>query len=193
MFRVFLYYSKETLGRFLLSSFAVLLFCLRWDAEKPSARHQQNMLNINEVRNGRIYSVVFAGPVKMNVGGRERTNPLADLEVTKRTVMSIQACSRESYAKRKLKLDPEWSPSERASGYDATMHPCVDINLKTGEHALRGWACGVTKHEVFVGEQPATEAELAIIAQYQPEREAPTFMRLPLAKIEHEGWVDVPE
>jgi len=150
-------------------------------------------LNVNEVRNGRIYSIVFAGPVKMNVGGRERTNPLADVEVTKRTVLSVQACSRESYAKRKLKADPTWTPSDKPSGYEATEHPCVDLNLKSGEHALRGWACGVTKHEVFVSGRPATEAELAIVAQYKPASDAPSFMRLPLAKIEHEGWIDAAE
>jgi hypothetical protein len=76
----------------------------------------------------------------------------------------------------------------------------VDLNLKTGDEALRGWACGVSKHEVFVGGSPATAEQLAIIAAYQsggahyPDSKPkgkPGFMRLPLAKIEHEGWIDV--
>lgn len=80
------------------------------------------MLNVNEVRNGRIYSVVFAGPVRMNKGGRAgvAVNPLLDVEVTRRMVVSVQACSRESYAKRQLKADPTWTPSDKASGYAPT-------------------------------------------------------------------------
>ena len=150
-------------------------------------------LNISEVKNGRIYSVVFAGPVKMNVGGRERTNPLADANVTKRTVMRVQACTRESYVRRRLASDPSWTPdaSGRPSGYAPTEHPCVDLNEKTGDAALRGWACGVIKHEVFVDNKPATLAQLAIIEQYKPAKTSePGFIRLPLAKIEHEGWTD---
>jgi hypothetical protein len=159
------------------------------------------MLNIDEVRNGRIYSVVFAGPVSMNKGGRGGVpaNPLLDLDVTKRTVISVQACSRESYARRMLRLDPSWQHSGTPSGFESTSNPCVDLNLKTGDFALRGWAMGVTKHEVFVGGKPATPEQLATIADYQPggkwyadskPKAAPGFMRLPLAKIEHEGWQD---
>jgi len=159
-------------------------------------------LKVNEVVNGRIYSVVFAGPVNMNKGGRGGVpeNPLQDLTVTKRTVMSIQATSRESYARRMRKLNPDWTPdTSKPSGYAATEHPCVDTNLKTGDQALRGWALGVTKHEVFVGGRPATAQELETIAAYQPggahypdskPKAAPGFMRLPLAKVEHEGWID---
>lgn len=159
-------------------------------------------LKIDDVRNGRIYSVVFAGPVDMNKGGRMGVppNPLLDLTVSKRTVMSVQACSRESYKRRMLKLDPTWAPdTSKPSGYAPTEHACVDLNLTSGDHALRGWACGVSKHEVFVGGAPATAEQLATIAAYQagglhyptskPKR-APGFMRLPLAKIEHEGWTD---
>lgn len=159
-------------------------------------------LKVNEVVNGRIYSVVFAGPVSMNVGGRAGVpeNPLRDLSVTKRTVMSVQACSRESYARRMRKMNPAWAPdTTKPSGYTATEHACVDTNNNTGDQALRGWAMGVTKHEVFVGNRPATDAELAIIATYQPGgmhyptskgKGEPGFMRLPLAKVEHEGWID---
>ena len=162
-------------------------------------------LKVNEVVNGRIYSVVFAGPVDMNKGGRMGVpvNPLLDLSVTKRTVMSVQACSRKSYVNRMLKADPTWQPdTSKVSGYSETAHPCVDLNLKSGDEALRGWACGVSKHEVFVGGVPATAEQLAIIASYQaggshyPASKAkrePGFMRLPLAKIEHEGWIDVPD
>jgi len=162
-------------------------------------------LKVNEVVNGRIYSVVFAGPVDMHKGGRMGVppNPLLDLSVTKRTVMSVQACSRKSYVNRMLKAKPTWQPdTSKPSGYAETSHPCVDLNIKTGDEALRGWACGVSKHEVFVGDRPATESELATIAAYQPgglhypdskPKSAPGFMRLPLAKIEHEGWVDVPD
>lgn len=162
-------------------------------------------LKVNEVVNGRIYSVVFAGPVSMNKGGRMGVpvNPLIDVEVSKRTVMSVQACSRKSYVNRMLKADPTWQPdTSKPSGYAETSHPCVDLNLKTGDEALRGWAVGVTKHEVFIGGRPATAAELATIADYQPggkwyadskPKREPGFMRLPLAKIEHEGWVDVPD
>lgn len=159
-------------------------------------------LKINEVVNGRIYSVVFAGPVSMNKGGRMGVppNPLLDLPVSKRTVMSIQACSRESYRNRMLRQNPDWQPdNSRPSGYEATENPCVDLNAKTGDLALRGWAVGVTKHEVMIGGQPATAEQLATIAAYQPggrfypdsaPKSAPGFMRLPLAKVEHEGWVD---
>ena len=159
-------------------------------------------LKLNEVVNGRIYSVVFAGPVDMNKGGRMGVppNPLLDLSVTKRTVMSVQACSRKSYAKRMLAKDPTWAPdTSKPSGYAETSHPCVDTNLKSGDQALRGWACGVSKHEVFVGGVPATAEQLDIIAAYQsggkyyPDskpKASPGFMRLPLAKIEHEGWID---
>lgn len=161
-------------------------------------------LKINEVVNGRIYSVVFAGPVSMNKGGRMNipTNPLLDLSVDKRTVMSVQACSRQSYANRMRKLDPTWQPdTSKPSGYKPTENPCVDMNLNTGDEALRGWACGVSKHEVFVGGKPANAEQLDIIAAYQPggkyypasqPKSKPGFMRLPLAKIEHEGWVDCP-
>lgn len=153
-------------------------------------------LKINEVVNGRIYSVVFAGPVRMNKGGRMgiAINPLLDLDVTKRTVMSVQACSRESYAKRQLKLEPSWTPSNKPSGYAPTSHPCVDVNTQSGEEALRGWACGVTKHEVFVNGVPATPTQLETIAAYKPASKSEyTFLRLPLAKIEHEGWIDASE
>lgn len=160
------------------------------------------MLHINDVRNGRIYSVVFAGPVSMNKGGRSGVpaNPLVDLPVTKRTVMRVQACSRQSYVNRMRALNPDWTPdNSKPSGYAVTTHPCIDTNLKTGDQALRGWALGVIKHEVFVGNEPATTEQLDTIAAYQPggafypdskPKSAPGFMRLPLAKIEHEGWVD---
>ena len=159
-------------------------------------------LKVNEVVNGRIYSVVFAGPVNMNKGGRSGVpvNPLLDLAPTKRTVMRVQACSRQSYVNRMLRADPTWQPdTSRPSGYTATEHPCIDLNDKTGGLALRGWACGVAKHEVFVGGQPATAEQLQVIADYQPGgrlypdsqvKSAPGFMRLPLAKVEHEGWID---
>lgn len=159
-------------------------------------------LKINEVVNGRIYSVIFAGPVGMNKGGRMNVpeNPLASVDVSKRTVLSVQACSRESYKRRMLKLDPSYTPdTSKPSGYEATENPCVDLNLKTGDQALRGWALGVSKHEVFVCGRPATESELQTIADYQPggkwyatskPKSKPGFMRLPLAKIEHEGWID---
>lgn len=170
-------------------------------ARYAERRKIQTMLNINEVKNGRIYSVVFAGPVSMNKGGRMGVpeNPLLDVEVTKRNVLRVQACSRESYRRRMLKLDPSWTPSDKASGYQPTEHPCVDMSLKDGEFALRGWACGVVKHEVYVGGQPATAEQLETIAAYQPggkwyatsqPKKSPGFMRLGLAKIEHEGWVD---
>jgi hypothetical protein len=161
-------------------------------------------LNVNEVVNGRIYSVVFAGPVSMNAGGRMGVppNPLLDL-ATKRTVMSVQACSRESYARMQLRKDPTWTPdTSKPSGYSPTEHPCIDTNNTTGDQALRGRAVGVTKHEVFIAGRPATDAELATIAAYQPggqhyptskPKAKPEFMRLPLAKIEHEGWIDSPE
>lgn len=141
------------------------------------------MLKINEVVNGRIYSVIFESPVKMNVGGREHTNPLANMEVTKRVVMSVQACSHESYARRQIKADPTWTPSNRPSGYANTDHPCLDLNLSTDELALRCVPVHVTKREVFVGDVPASAEQLAIIAQYSPERPAPSFMRLPLSKV----------
>lgn len=160
------------------------------------------MLNVNEVRNGRIYSVIFAGPVSMNKGGRGGVpaNPLLDLPVEKRMVSRIQACSRQSYVNRMKKMDPTWQPDgSKPSGYAETANPCVDVNLKTGDQALRGWACGVVKHEVFVGGKPATAEQLEMIAAYQPggkwyadskPKGEPGFMRLPLAKIEHEGWID---
>lgn len=164
------------------------------------------MLNVNEVVNGRIYSVVFAGPVSMNKGGRGGVpeNPLLDLPVEKRLVSRIQACSRESYARRMRKIDPAWQPdsSSKPSGYAETSHPCVDVNLKTGDQALRGWACGVVKYEVFIGGKPATAEQLETIAAYQPggkwyadskPKGEPGFMRLPLAKIQHEGWADAAE
>lgn len=159
------------------------------------------VMNVNEVVNGRIYSVIFAGAVKMNKGGRGGVpeNPLLNLPVHKRTVSRMQACSRASYVKRALKGDPSWSPSEKPSGFEETSHACVDLNLKTGEYALRVWAMGVVKHEVFIGNRLATEAELETIAAYQPggkfypesqAKSAPGFMRLPLEKIVHEGFVD---
>ena len=139
----------------------------------------------------------------MNKGGRMGVppNPLLDLSVTKRTVMSIQACSRKSYVNRMRKLHgADWQPdTSKPSGYEATAHPCIDTNLASGDQALRGWACGVTKHEVFVGGQPATAEQLQTIADYQPggkwypaskAKSEPGFMRLPLAKVEHEGWID---
>lgn len=150
------------------------------------------MLNIDEVRNGRLYSVVFAGPVRMLKGGRAGMpeNPLLDVEVSKRVVMTVQACTRESYARRMLKANPAWTPSDRPSGFEATEHPCVDVNA-SGEPHLRGWAIGVTKREVFVGGRPATPEELATIEQFKPAgKDGPSFMRLPLAKVEHEGWQD---
>jgi hypothetical protein len=158
------------------------------------------MLNVNEVRNGRIYSVVFAGPVSMNVGGRKGVpeNPLKDLDVTKRTVMRVQACSRESYRARMLAQDSAWQPSDKPSGWTATEHACVDTNA-AGDYALRGWACGVVKHEVFIGNELVTPEQQAIIAAYQPgghfyseskPKKAPGFMRLNLDKVEHEGWED---
>lgn len=162
-------------------------------------------LNITQVVNGRIYSVVFAGPVSMNVGGRDGvpSNPMRDLAVEKRVVMRVQACSRGSYARRMLALNPDWQPDDsRPSGYAETENSCVDRNLKTGDLALRGWALGVVSHVVTVGGRPATDAELATIAAYQPggamypeskPKKAATFMRLPLAKVEHEGWVDAEE
>ncbi len=149
------------------------------------------MLKVNEVVNGRIYSFVFNGPVRMNKGGRGgiAVNPLIDVEVTRRMVVSIQACTRASYARRMLKQDANWTHSTRVSSFTATDNPCID--QKDGEFFLRGWACGVTKNEVFVGGKPATETELAIIAQYRPAgKDDYGFMRLPLAKIEHEGWQD---
>lgn len=161
-------------------------------------------MNINEVRNGRIYSIIFTGEVKMNKGGRGGVpeNPLLQSEVTKRTVSRVQACSRASYETRAMKANPAWTPSATPSGYEPTAHACVDLNLKTGEYALRGWAMGVVKHEVFVGARQATEAELETIAAYQPggkfypesqAKSSPGFMRLPLAKIVHEGFVDSDE
>lgn len=160
-------------------------------------------LNINEVKNGRIYSVVFAGPVDMNKGGRMGVppNPLLDCNVTKRAVMRIQACSRASYARRMRAIDPSWQPDEsgKPSGYAPTENPCVDTNLTTGDQALRGWSVGLVKHEVFVNGRPVTETERETIAAYQPGgayystskgKGKPGFMRLPLAKIEHEGWID---
>ncbi len=161
------------------------------------------MLKLDEVQNGRIYSVVFAGPVSMNKGGRAGVpvNPLLDVSVDKRAVLKVQACSRASYVNRMRKADPNWQPdaSGRASGYAETANPCVDVNLTTGDLALRGWSVGLVKHEVFVGGRPATQADLDTIAAYQPggkwyadskPKGAPGFMRLPLAKVEHEGWVD---
>lgn len=160
------------------------------------------MLNIGDVRNGRIYSVVFAGPVGMNKGGRGGVpaNPLLDLVVTKRTVMRVQACTRESYVKRMLKANPSYLPSDKPSGYvPSDTNPCVDLVAHSGEPALRAWACGIVKHEVFIGGQPADTTTLETIAAYQPggryypdsqPKQAPGFMRLPLAKIEHEGWED---
>jgi hypothetical protein len=160
------------------------------------------MLNINEVRNGRIYSVVFHGPVNMNKGGRMGVpvNPLIDSEVIKRDVIKIQACSRDSYARRMRKLNPDWQPdTSKPSGYAPTENPCVDANLASGDFALRGWACGRVKHQVYVNGQPATPDQLELIAAYQPggkwfadskPKKDVTFMRLPLAKIEHEGWLD---
>ena len=153
------------------------------------------MLNIQDVRNGRIYSVVFAGPVRMNKGGRSGVapNPLQDLSVTRRMVVSVQACSRESYARRMVKQDAAWTPSDKASGFAATAHPCVDNNGK-GEAHLRGVSVGVTRNQIFVGGEPATPAQLAIIAAYKPAGSGEYgFMRLPLAKIEHEGWTDASE
>jgi hypothetical protein len=150
-------------------------------------------LNVNEVRNGRIYSVVFAGPVKMLKGGRMGVvpNPLLDLDVTKRMVLAVQACSRDSYKRRQLKANPDWQPSDKPSGFAPTEHPCIDMNVNTGEPALRGWACGVRKYEVYVGGQPATAEQLAIIEAYKPASSGEyNFMRLPLAKVEHEGWDD---
>ena len=158
------------------------------------------MLNINQVRNGRIYSVVFAGPVSMNVGGRAGVpeNPLRYLDVNKRNVLRVQACTRESYRARMVKQDATWQPSDKPSGWTATEHPCVDSNA-AGDYALRGWACGVVKHEVTIGGELATPEQLAIIASYQPggkfypdskPKSAPGFMRLNLDKIEHEGWED---
>ena len=149
------------------------------------------MLNINEVRNGRLYSVVFEGPVRMLKGGRAGVpeNPLMDIPVTKRIVLSVQACTRESYARRMRKLDPNWEPSNKPSGFTPTENPCVDLNPQ-GEASLRCWAIQCTKKEVFVGGQPATPEQLAIIQQFKPTGKAPGFMRLPLAKIQHEGWED---
>lgn len=157
-------------------------------------------LNIDEVKNGRIYSVVFAGPASMNKGGRAGVpeNPLLD-RVTKRTVLRMQACSRSSYQNRMRKLDPAWQPSDKPSGYAPTMHPCVDLNEKEGTFALRAWSAGVVKRETFVDGRPATPEELQTIADYQPggkwypasqPKGEVTFMRLPLAKVEHEGWED---
>lgn len=159
-------------------------------------------LNIAEVVNGRIYSVIFDGPVKMNKGGRMGipVNPLIDLGVNKRQVLRVQACSRASYVNRMKRANPTWEPSEgKPSGYAETSHPCVDLNQNDGTHALRAWACGVVKREVFIGERPATADELETIAAYQPggkwypessKGRAPGFMRLPLEKIVHEGYVD---
>lgn len=160
------------------------------------------MLNINEVKNGRIYSVVFAGPVSMNKGGRGGVpeNPLLESDVQKRNVLRVQACSRQSYINRMRKVDPNYTPDEtRASGYSPTENPCVDLNEKTGDFALRGWACGIVKHQVTVNGQPATPEQLETIAAYQPggkfyatsqAKKSPGFMRLPLAKVEHEGYID---
>lgn len=160
------------------------------------------MLNIDEVKSGRIYSIVFDGPVSMNKGGRGNVpaNPLLDSEVTKRAVLRVQACSRQSYVNRMLRLDPAWqADSSKPSGYSTTDHPCVDLNNKDNAPALRGWACGVVKRDVFVNGSPATAEQLQTIADYQPggrfypdsqPKRAPGFMRLPLAKIEHEGWED---
>jgi hypothetical protein len=149
-------------------------------------------LNIAEVKNGRIYSVVFAGPVRMNKGGRAGVapNPLQDLDVTRRMVVSVQACSRESYKRRMVKQDATWQPSDKPSGFAPTAHPCVDVNGQ-GEACLRGWSVGVTRNQIFVGGQPATPEQLRIIEAYRPAGKSEyTFMRLPLAKIEHEGWTD---
>lgn len=163
------------------------------------------MLNINEVKNGRIYSVIFAGAVSMNKGGRGGvpSNPLLDCEVTKRNVLLVQACSRASYTRRMLKLNPLYTPDpSKASGFSSTAHECVDVNSKDGSFSLRGWACGVVKRETFVNGVLATSEQLATISDYQPggkfysnsqPKNAPGFMRLPLAKIEHEGWQDSQE
>lgn len=153
------------------------------------------MISIKDVVNGRAYAVVFNGLVKMSQGGRAgvAVNPLWECGavVARRLVVRMQACDRASYARRMRKLHgANWQPSDKPSSYACTGHPCVDVSLKSNEYYLRAWSCGVVSNDITVNGKPATKDELDIIARYTNGKDEYTFMRLPLAKIEHQGWFD---
>ena len=126
-------------------------------------------MQASEIKASRMYSWIVENEAKMLVGGKARTNPLADLVVTKRCVYAGQAATGAMWLKAQLALNPAYTPSDRAPQHEPTENDCIVRNIASGELQVRIMNFRTNKREYFVGGIPATENELATIAQYSPK------------------------
>lgn len=144
-------------------------------------------MQIQDIKPGRIYSFVFSGEQKLNKGGRAGVapNPLFG-QVTKRAVYAGQAASGQMYMTAALAVNPQYTPSDRESTFEATEHPCVVRYLSDGGYAVRIIKPRAVKTEYFVAGRPATAEEIALIKQYKPSRkDNPLHVRIMFPKVEH--------
>lgn len=134
-------------------------------------------MDINDIVASRFYSWVYQPDADsvakgMNKGGRAGVapNPLYG-RVTCRKVYAGQAASGQMYVNAAKRLNPAWQAAkDYTPRFEDTENPCVLRSLSTGEYAVRIINPRTVKVEWFVDGQPATEEQLALIAQYKRQR-----------------------
>ena len=133
----------------------------------------------------RIYSWVYVGEVKMNVGGRAGVapNPLNNQSVTKRAVYAGQAASHEMYLNALAKMGKQPDPSH-VPRFEATSNPCIVKSLSNGKEQARILNPQTRKAEFFVNGNPATQEQVATITAYLPSK-SPSAVKIMFPYVEH--------
>jgi hypothetical protein len=150
------------------------------------------MISTNSFKPGRIYTVVYSdssiemkGFVKTPEGRKD--NPLSGNAVAVRRVTRVQAAGNETWSNVNRAKNPDWQPS---ADYSAWWHvlpenSCIVEHNLTATRYLRGIPKGIVSEEYTVDGKPATEAELAIIAEFKKNKGGSEFCFLTLDKLEN--------
>jgi len=132
------------------------------------------MINIEQIKAGRIATVLMQGEYKMNKGGTKGT-PLNEYSgrVTRNYRFTITLAGEETYYNKYPDAvgKPAW--------FSFIKDGLVRHN-KTGQLYLAGLPCDNknNKYDLLVDGQPITEEQYNYIQQYRSDKEEPKFLTI---------------
>ena len=141
------------------------------------------MINTNTIRAGQLATVLLTGEHKMNKGGRYGVplNPLLG-RVTRDHRVTVTVAGPETYG-NVLEARTGEAPVGKEPWFEWVRDGLV-AHKATGVLYLAAVPTSVKRiSRYLVDGQEATEAQLATIRQYTPEKEAPQFLCFALQNV----------
>lgn len=155
------------------------------------------MLNLNELKAGRIYSFKHAGPVE-TVSYRKGENGrvlapewLKTVSITRESSFKGNCACPESYSNKMRKLNPDWQPSEKESWFQWDSRNGIVAHKKTGKPYLAIVNPQPIKSVYYVDGIEATPEQVEEIKQWRKgSGEFSEFALFDLEKVECQGVIE---